>query len=173
MDSEDHYVILNVKRDATPEEIKRSYKKLILQYHPDKNRNSQTSDMFNKIREAYETLNDPLKREKYDRCGNFDKKSILEEILYCYNEIIVELCEKYNLDENDKNALSEIFSPDDYKYEIENNDLNSINQKIINKLYPPLQLIILKKIRSYPLIDSIINLFTATSNSHLDSASSS
>lgn len=60
----DFYEILSVSKNASQTEIKQSYKKLILQHHPDKGGNEET---FKKIQEAYETLGDPEKRMIYDR----------------------------------------------------------------------------------------------------------
>jgi DnaJ-class molecular chaperone len=58
------YDILNVSKDAGEDEIKKAYRKLSLQYHPD--RNSGTEDKFKEINEANEILSDPVKREQYD-----------------------------------------------------------------------------------------------------------
>lgn len=59
----DFYQTLNLTKNATQEEIKRAYKKLVLKHHPDKGGNRE---QFNKIQEAYETLSDPQKRQAYD-----------------------------------------------------------------------------------------------------------
>jgi DnaJ-class molecular chaperone len=61
-----YYNILKVGKDATSEEIKRNYKTLAIKYHPDKNQGKDTQNMFRKITGAYQTLNDPYKRGKYD-----------------------------------------------------------------------------------------------------------
>ncbi|KAJ9216826.1 hypothetical protein DTO166G4_1672 [Paecilomyces variotii] len=63
----DYYKILGVSKDASDQEIKKAYRKLAIQYHPDKNRNAEDSDeKFKEIGEAYETLIDPQKRASYD-----------------------------------------------------------------------------------------------------------
>jgi DnaJ-class molecular chaperone len=65
--SENYYNILGVDEKATKEEIKKAYRKLSFQYHPDKNHgNSESTSKFQKINEAYETLGDEQKREQYD-----------------------------------------------------------------------------------------------------------
>jgi molecular chaperone DnaJ len=63
----DYYEVLGVSKDATTEEVKKAYKKLALQHHPDKNPNdAQAEEKFKKVAEAYETLSDPQKRQEYD-----------------------------------------------------------------------------------------------------------
>jgi len=67
----DYYGILGVARDATPEEIKRAYRKLAVQYHPDKNPgNNEAAEKFKEIGAAYEVLSDPQKRQMVDLGGD-------------------------------------------------------------------------------------------------------
>jgi molecular chaperone DnaJ len=67
----DYYEILGVDRGADGEAIKKSYRKLALQYHPDKNGGSrEAEDRFKEATEAYEVLRDPQKRAAYDRFGH-------------------------------------------------------------------------------------------------------
>ncbi len=67
----DYYTILEVDKNATVEEIKKSYKKLALQYHPDKNPNNpEAVEKFKEIAEAYAVLNDKDKRKMYDLTGS-------------------------------------------------------------------------------------------------------
>ena len=70
---EDYYRLLGVKRDASKAEIRRAFKKLSLQYHPDKNKNKKNpekaKEMFIKIANAYEVLNDDKLRKIYDQHG--------------------------------------------------------------------------------------------------------
>jgi molecular chaperone DnaJ len=67
----DYYQILGVGRDAGPEEIKKSYRKLALQYHPDRNPgDKEAEEKFKEASEAYEVLQDPQKRKLYDQYGH-------------------------------------------------------------------------------------------------------
>jgi curved DNA-binding protein len=65
----DYYDVLGVKRDASTEDVRRAYRKLARQYHPDVNKEPDAEDRFKEISEAYEVLRDPEKRERYDRLG--------------------------------------------------------------------------------------------------------
>lgn len=71
MAKKDFYSILNVSRSATPEEIKKAYRKLAMQFHPDKNPgDKKAEDKFKEMSEAYEILSDQKKREMYDQFGH-------------------------------------------------------------------------------------------------------
>lgn len=66
----DFYAVLEVPRTASDEDIKKSYRKLAMQYHPDRNNGSkEAEERFKEISEAYDVLRDPQKRAAYDRYG--------------------------------------------------------------------------------------------------------
>ena len=67
----DYYEVLGVERSATPEQLKKAYRKLAVQYHPDKNPgDKEAEEKFKELGEAYEALNDPQKRAAYDQYGH-------------------------------------------------------------------------------------------------------
>jgi molecular chaperone DnaJ len=66
----DYYEILGVDRNATQEEIKKAYRRLALEYHPDRNPSKEAEEKFKEISEAYAVLSDPEKRRQYDLYGH-------------------------------------------------------------------------------------------------------
>lgn len=71
MDYKDYYKILGVERKASDDDIRKAYRKLAMQYHPDHNpSNKQAEDRFKEINEAYQVLSDSKKRSHYDRLGS-------------------------------------------------------------------------------------------------------
>lgn len=69
MSIDNHYEVLCVNSNATIDDIKKAYRKLALQYHPDKNDSDEATKMFQKISKAHEVLSDETKRKQYDLLG--------------------------------------------------------------------------------------------------------
>lgn len=72
MAKRDYYEVLGVSRNASPEEIKKSYRKLAMKFHPDKNPgDKKAEETFKEISEAYDVLSDAKKKQQYDQFGHF------------------------------------------------------------------------------------------------------
>lgn len=68
-DNKDYYSVLGVSKSASADEIKKAYRKLALQYHPDKNKTKEAEAKFKEVTKAYEVLSDQSKRQTYDQFG--------------------------------------------------------------------------------------------------------
>jgi molecular chaperone DnaJ len=80
--AKDYYDVLGVKKNASPEEIKRAYRGLALKYHPDRNKTLEAESLFKEINEAYAVLSDPQKRQQYDMMGStqFNQTFTMDDI---------------------------------------------------------------------------------------------
>ena len=72
MAKEDFYKLLGVDRNASDAEIKKSYRRMAMKFHPDRNKDNpeEAEKTFKQIKEAYEVLSDPKKRSAYDQFGH-------------------------------------------------------------------------------------------------------
>ena len=111
----DYYSILNLDRNATTEEIKKSYKKLALLYHPDKNQgNAEATEKFKEVSEAYSVLSNDDKRKQYDVMGSAnDDFDIGEDPFAVFNSIFKQhlssfMNMKYDNDVNISNIFSNL-----------------------------------------------------------------
>lgn len=68
-DSADLYSVLGIARDASPDDIKKAFRRLAMEYHPDRNKAPEAETKFKQVNAAYEVLSDPDKRSRYDRFG--------------------------------------------------------------------------------------------------------
>lgn len=78
----DYYEVLGVPKNSSQDEIKKAYRKLAMEYHPDRNKHDSATEKFKEISEAYAVLSDSSKRAKYDQYGHagFDQMYSQEDI---------------------------------------------------------------------------------------------
>ena len=65
----DYYAVLGVARNASDEDIRRAFRRMAMEYHPDRNKTPGAEEKFKEINEAYQVLSDSRKRAQYDRFG--------------------------------------------------------------------------------------------------------
>ena len=140
MKKKNYYTIFGVSKDATKEELKAAYRSLVKKHHPDTGGNK---DNFLQIQLAWETLNDPLKKEKYDRLISYSRESSNITDLNWSEEVRYKK-ESSNLKDNDiKLWIKNVYNP--------------IN-KIINEIIKPLNDEI-KKLSADPYDDVLMEAF--------------
>ncbi|NLK63034.1 MAG: DnaJ domain-containing protein [Fusobacteria bacterium] len=98
-----YYDILDIRKDATISEIRLAYKKAIHKYHPDLNKEKDTSEKFKLLVKAYNTLSNPIKRLEYDKAPNYFKNSV-------QNSTTINEKDNNKTLNNDKKGVKFIFS---------------------------------------------------------------
>ena len=83
----EYYDLLEIKKGCSETEIKKSYRKLAMKYHPDKNKDKDSSEKFKKISEAYSVLSDSKKRENYDRFGKQQNGGMNVDSFNMFNKV--------------------------------------------------------------------------------------
>ena len=83
----DYYEILGVPKNASKDEIKNVYRKLALQYHPDRNKSKGAEERFKEISEAYAVLSDDEKRKRYDTYGQVGSEEVFRGSEANFDEI--------------------------------------------------------------------------------------
>ena len=153
----DFYDILGINKNANEKEIKNAYKKLVRRYHPDKNNSSDASDKFRKIQIAYETLIDVEKRKKYDSFDSFKNNNKIKNLFMYYQELLTEICEKYEIDENDRKEILDLFDPEDIDNNLEASQ-DDIHKKLADKIFSFIPKFMLKKmLEKHPYFASALN----------------
>jgi molecular chaperone DnaJ len=87
----DYYDVLSVPRSAGKEEIKNSYRKLALQYHPDRNKSPGAEEKFKEISEAYAVLSDDEKRKRYDTYGHVGAEEVFRGSEANFDEVFKDI----------------------------------------------------------------------------------
>ena len=112
MPNKDYYSILNVDKNSSDEDIKKSYKKLALIYHPDKNNgNEEATEKFKEISEAYSVLGNKEKRSQYDTMGIVDGNFGDEDPFSVFNSIFKQHVSSFmNMNYDNDVNIGNIFS---------------------------------------------------------------
>jgi molecular chaperone DnaJ len=87
----DYYEVLSVQKNASKDEIKNSYRRLALQYHPDRNKAPEAEEKFKEISEAYAVLSDDDKRKKYDTYGHVGTEDVFRGSEANFDEIFKDI----------------------------------------------------------------------------------
>ena len=87
----DYYEVLGIQRSANKEEIKNSYRKLALQYHPDRNKSPGAEERFKEISEAYAVLSDDEKRKRYDTYGHVGAEEVFRGSEANFDEVFKDM----------------------------------------------------------------------------------
>ncbi|MBM2842672.1 MAG: chaperone protein DnaJ, partial [Anaerolineales bacterium] len=86
----DYYEVLEVGRSASPAELRRAYRRLAKQYHPDVNKDDNSEERFKEINEAYAVLSDEERRASYDRFGHAGVQGLPTDFGFGFADIFEE-----------------------------------------------------------------------------------
>src|SRR3954464_2379343 len=87
----DYYEVLGVPKNASKDDIKNMYRKLALQYHPDRNKSKGAEEKFKEISEAYAVLSDDEKRKRYDTYGHVGSEEVFRGSEANFDEIFKDI----------------------------------------------------------------------------------
>lgn len=159
----DPYETLGVSKDCSPLEIKKTYKKLCLKYHPDKlrqnnieNDKDKQQEMFTKIQFAFSILNDPVKRKRYDNTGSLTDYD-LEDEGFDWKDYFESINEKITVEMVEEDRLKYQGSEEE-KYDILNNFIYYDGDFLkLFELIPHLEFTESEEQRVYKIIDKELN----------------
>ncbi|AEQ33006.1 J domain-containing [Acanthamoeba polyphaga mimivirus] len=156
-----YYDILEINKNATLQDIKKSYKKLVIKYHPDKNLNKNTVNKFQQIQNAYQCLSNDKKRKEYDVSKYINNTNINFNFdINDYHNIITEICGKYELNEFEIKEIMTIFSVEKYEKDIEIGGIDFAYNKLVDKLLIYLPKFTFRKLKQYSFMTPIIDIFS-------------
>jgi DnaJ-class molecular chaperone len=141
------YNILELDNNASLQDIKQNFKKLALKYHPDKYKNKDANDKFNKIRIAYEILSNTDKKNKYDKMIEPKKKHFINKIFLFLQEI------------TDPLTINNLVNKIDLTEDIKRGNITIVANKIIQKL--------LDEVENDSNIIQLSEIFIQTNNNEL------
>jgi DnaJ-class molecular chaperone len=132
------YEILEVNKNCTTDDIKQSYKRLVLKYHPDKNLSNieEVTKKFTEIQKAYEILKDPIQRKKYDGMSEEEQMELYDTFKQYFETKIPKFNDYYkhivNAFYDDENELKKDFNT--FNFETIINKITSRLPNIMNKI---------------------------------------
>lgn len=138
MESKNLYEILEIQQNATHNDIIKSYRKLALIYHPDKNTDPLATEKFKQINIAYQILSDPEKRQEYDNLNITNKTEIYDVFMTILNntnikDISIDIIKYFYMSSSKTGDVYNI-PLDEFKKDINSLDQESIKNRIKNKL---------------------------------------
>lgn len=138
----DLYKILELDRECSYDDIKRNYRRLAIQYHPDKNPDIDTTEKFISIKLAYEVLSDPIKRDIYDKENDQGKEAIYDNLSELIKDIVpnefhlfVDIFFQNNFGKIIETFINDYHKEYQKKHQINFNNLNNIQKPSSNDLH--------------------------------------